>query len=225
MILSGVMVSGSARAEIPAARSVTPMKTALVAKHRAKKHPHAAIFSGRLAKSDELRDAPPAKPSGEIRLFAVNFQESMDVNIYNEDGTFNDDAVDRLNHLFRCKRTGTEKAIDPRLFEQLSRIYDHYQRRIELVSGFRNQPRTTSYHFNGSASDVRIPGVSDRELHQFVASLDAGGMGLGLYPHAGFIHVDVRPDASYRWVDYSGPGTSDMGHPHKKAKKKARLVG
>ncbi len=106
----------------------------------------------------------------------------------------------------------------------LSRVYDHFGKRIELVSGFRNQKRTSSFHFHGSASDIRIPGVPDSELHKFVASLDSGGMGLGIYPRAGFVHVDVRPEPSYRWVDYSPPGTSDMGHPHGGKKKSKKLA-
>ena len=96
----------------------------------------------------------------------------------------------------------------------LSRVYDHFGKRIELVSGFRNQKRTSSFHFHASASDIRIPGISDTELHKFVTSLDSGGMGIGIYPRAGFVHVDIRPEASFRWVDYSPPGSSDMGHPH-----------
>ena len=146
----------------------------------------------------------------------------MVVDLYDQDGDYNEEALDTLNHLLRCKRTGTEKAIDPRLFETLSRIYDKFGHELELVSGFRNQKRESSYHFHGTASDVRIPGVPDKVLHQYVASLDTGNMGLGIYPRAGFIHVDVRPTQSYRWVDNSPPGTQDMGHPKKK--KAARPV-
>jgi len=179
-----------------------------------KKRARGPAFSGRLARADELRIDPLDKPSGHIELYAVNFREELTVDLYKEDGSFDEDAIDKLNYLFRCKRTDTEKAIDPHLFETLSRVYDHFGKRIELVSGFRNQKRTSSFHFHGSASDIRIPGVPDTELHRFVASLDSGGMGLGIYPRAGFVHVDVRPEPSYRWVDYSPPGTQDMGRPH-----------
>jgi uncharacterized protein YcbK (DUF882 family) len=166
-------------------------------------------FSGHLASSDELRSDPLEKPSGHIVLSAVNFNEKIDVQLYQEDGSFDPDALDTLNHLFRCRRTGTEKAIEPKLFEMLSRIYDKFEKPLELVSGFRNQERVTSFHFHGSASDIRIPGVADKALHKFVSSLDTGGMGIGLYPRAGFVHVDIRPEASFRWTDYSPPGRGD----------------
>jgi uncharacterized protein YcbK (DUF882 family) len=218
LAFAGSVSFGSARAQetehADAARPVTS-----VAKGKKKKKAKHAVFSGRLASPDELRDDPLDKPSGHIELYAVNFGETVAVNLYKEDGSLDNDAVDQLNHFWRCKRTGTEKAIDPRLFEMLSRIYDHFGKRIELVSGFRNQKRTSSFHFHGSASDIRIPGVSDKVLHKYVESLDFGGMGIGIYPRAGFVHVDIRPEPSYRWTDYSPPGSSDMGRPHKKKKK------
>ncbi len=218
LVFAGTVSLGSAHADEPEHADAAPPVAASKAGHK-KKHRSHAVFSGRLAAVDELRDEPLDKPSGKIELYAVNFGESLNVDLYNEDGTFNDDAVDQLNHFWRCKRTGTEKAIDPRLFEMLSRVYDHFGKRIELVSGFRNQKRTSSFHFHGSASDIRIPGVNEKVLHKYVESLDTGGMGIGIYPRGGFVHVDIRPEPSYRWIDYSPPGSSDMGHPHGKKRK------
>jgi uncharacterized protein YcbK (DUF882 family) len=185
-----------------------------------KKRARGPVFSGRLASAGELRDDPLERPSGHIELYAVNFREELDVDLYKEDGSIDDEAVDKLNHIWRCKRTDTEKSIDPRLYETLSRIYDQFKKRIELVSGFRNQKRTSSFHFHGSAADIRIPGVSDKALHKFASSLDTGGMGIGIYPKAGFIHVDIRPEPSYRWTDYSPPGSGDMGRSKKSKKSK-----
>jgi hypothetical protein len=56
--------------------------------------------------------------------------------------------------------------------------------------------------------DIRIPGVSINEMYKYAESLDAGGMGLGIYPTSQFIHVDFRApgEPSYRWTDYSGHG-------------------
>jgi uncharacterized protein YcbK (DUF882 family) len=218
-LLLGVAIAAPVQADAPTPNVTSSTKR----KSKKRRHAHAARFSGRLASQTELRETVPERASGHLSMFAVNLRESVDVDIYNSDGTFNEDALDQLNHIFRCKRTDTEKAIDPHLFEVLSRIYDHFRQRLELVSGFRNQERVTSFHFHGSASDIRIPGVPEKVLHAFVTQLDSGGMGIGLYPRAGFIHVDIRPEASYRWVDYSPPGTENMGHPKHSKKKKARL--
>ena len=94
-------------------------------------------------------------------------------------------------------------------------LADTIEEVLEFVSGFRDQPRETSYHYLGSAMDLRVRGISVRELRDFVRTLDTGGMGLGLYPRVGFIHVDVRPEPSYYWVDWSG---------HSRPKRSSRKV-
>ncbi|RMH37019.1 MAG: DUF882 domain-containing protein [Deltaproteobacteria bacterium] len=169
------------------------------------------VFAGHGVAASRLRTEPLPKPSGDIHLWLVNFREDVAVHIYRDDGSLDDEALAALDHAFRCKRTREERAVDPRLYEVLSIIYDHFgRRRIELVSGFRFQRNEKSRHFHASAMDIRIPGVSPRKLYEFAESLDTGGMGIGLYPRAGFVHIDFRaPGAkSYRWVDRSPPGGS-----------------
>ena len=110
----------------------------------------------------------------------------------------------------RCKRTDLETPIEPRLFVVLSHIYDRFGgRRIEVTSGYRNQRRTTSNHYRGSATDIHVQGVDPASLSAFVETLDSGGMGVGLYPRGGFVHVDIRPPPSYRWIDYSPTDPDD----------------
>ncbi len=179
--------------------------------------------AGWAIKDEELRPTPPPAPSGRLRIYSLAYREEADVNIYNEDGSYNDEALNSLGHVFRCKRTGQEHAVDPRLLAVLSHISDHFGgQRIELLSGYRYQRRQTSNHFRAAAADIRIPGVDPRELRAFVCSLDAGGMGVGYYPRVGFIHVDVRPEPSYRWIDYSrsNPDSRDKQPPRGWKRKK-----
>ena len=168
------------------------------------------VFQGHNAARSSLRTEPLERPSGEIWLLSPNVRDELRVNIYQPEGGFDTASLARLDEAFRCKRTNETRAVDPRLYEQLSRIYDHFgQKRIELVSGFRFAERNSSRHYHASAMDIRIPGVSIREMYDFAESLDAGGMGIGIYPTSGFIHVDFRApgEPSYRWTDRSGPGS------------------
>ncbi|MCS6915361.1 MAG: DUF882 domain-containing protein [Myxococcales bacterium] len=216
---SWLTLAASAAPAQPAAGGATSAASAI---HKGggakkKKKPRRPIFSGYQVSESSLRSEPLGRPSGQLVMTSVNDPSAyLAVNIYRADGSYNDDALDQLNHFWRCRRTGTEKAIDPHLFEILSHVYDRFQRPIELVSGFRNQKRTSSYHFIGSASDIRITGVPERELKEFIESLDTGGMGIGIYPQGHFIHVDIRPEPSYRWVDYSPPGSGDLGRPKRR---------
>lgn len=177
-----------------------------------------SAFSGHNAGKTTLRIEPLDKPSGHIQLKAENLGEEVDVNIYKPDGSFDEASLAKLDDMFRCVRTGEVRAVRRELYEQLSRIYDHFEgKEIQLVSGFRFAERNSSRHYHASAMDIRIPGVSINAMYKYAESLDVGGMGLGIYPTSQFIHVDFRApgEPSYRWTDYSGHG----GGGHKKAKK------
>src|SRR5690242_10399034 len=162
---------------------------------------HKAAFSGHNADRSTLRTDPLDKPSGDISLRAENLNEEVTVHIYKDDGSFDDAALAKLDELFRCAKTGEVRAVRPELYEQLSRIYDHFGgKQVVLVSGFRFAERNSSRHYHASAMDIKIPGVPLTTLYHYAETLDAGGMGMGIYPTGGFIHVDFRApgEPSYR---------------------------
>src|SRR5262249_37915315 len=136
-------------------------------------------------------------------------KDEVDVNIYNADGSYNLDALEQLSHVLRCRRTDAEKPMDPQLLMLLSHVYDHFgQVPLEIVSGYRNQRKLSSNHTKGTATDFKITGVSAKKIREFAETLDGGGIGIGLYPRSGFVHIDVRPPPSYRWIDNSPPGSN-----------------
>jgi uncharacterized protein YcbK (DUF882 family) len=182
-------------------------------------------FDGRNASESELRKEPLAQPSGHIVIKNPALHESLDVNIYNPDGSLNQGALAQLDHLFRCRKTDEERAMDPRLYVILSTIYDHFGLPIDVNSGFRYQRNEGSRHFHGSAMDVTIAKVSYRELYAYATTLDTGGMGIGRYPRGGFVHIDFRApgEPSYRWTDTHGASNGDPGKmPSKMWKRSSR---
>jgi uncharacterized protein YcbK (DUF882 family) len=181
-------------------------------------------FDGHNAAKSSLRTEPLERPSGEIWVVSNNLQEEVKVNIYAADGSIDEAALAQLDEVFRCKRSHEVRAVDPRLYEQMSRIYDHFgKRRIELVSGFRFKERESSRHWHASAMDIRIEDVTIRELYEYAETLDLGGMGIGIYPNSEFVHVDFRApgEPSYRWTDRSYP---EGGSKSKKSKSKRRTA-
>jgi uncharacterized protein YcbK (DUF882 family) len=187
-----------------------------------------AAFSGHNAPESALRKAPLARPSGDVWLRAVNLHAEVRANIYKSDGTFDDETLAMLDELFRCTATGEVRAVNAKLYEHLSRIHDQFgDKPVELVSGFRFAERSSSRHFHASAMDVRVPGVSAYELKKFAETLDQGkggpdgGLGIGIYPASGFVHIDFRApgDPSFRWTDWSG---SKRKKSSKKKKKPGR---
>lgn len=181
-----------------------------------------SMVVGHVVPDSQLRASPPPPPSGHIELYSIAGKEEADLEIYNDDGSYDIDEIHAGEHILRCKRTDTEKAMDPRLFAILSHVYDHFGKRIEIVSGFRNQRRQTSFHFKGTASDIRIDGVAPKKIVEFASTLDAGGMGIGLYPRSHFVHLDVRPLPSYRWIDNArpNPNSADKRPPRGFKRKK-----
>ncbi|HUQ03916.1 MAG TPA: DUF882 domain-containing protein [Kofleriaceae bacterium] len=168
-------------------------------------------FQGHGVAKSTLRTEELPAATGQLTVRAENLRETVTVNIYKADGTYDEEALGKLDEIFRCKRTGEVRAVDPRLYEQLSRISDHFGgKEIELVSGFRFAERSSSRHYHASAMDIRITGVSIKDMYAYAESLDGGGMGIGIYPRSGFIHVDYRApgEPSYRWTDYSPSGSS-----------------
>jgi len=170
-----------------------------------------------------LRQAPLPMPSGHIEVHTLFSHEDIAVDIFNDDGSYDSDALEELNHALRCKRTDAEKPIDPRLYVLLSHVYDHFQKPLQVVSGYRNQRRETSFHFKGSASDIRIPGVNPKKIRDFAATLDTGGMGIGWDPRAQFVHIDVRPMPSYRWIDGARPNPNSPDKRPPKGWKRKKL--
>ncbi len=163
-------------------------------------------FTGRVVPEGSLRKDPLGKPSGDLELHMNGLDESVKVNIYNADGSYNIDSLRALDQVLRCRRTDDVKPIEPRLFTILSHVYDHFGGKpIDVVSGYRNQRKKTSNHYKGTATDIRISGVAPKKVELFAESLDTGGLGIGLYPKGQFVHIDVRPLPSFRWIDMSPP--------------------
>jgi uncharacterized protein YcbK (DUF882 family) len=169
------------------------------------------LCTGVVSAGPQKSSAKPATPAKSTktkhRVAAENLGEEVDLNIYKADGSFDEASLAKLDDMFRCIKTGEVRAVRRELYEQLSRINDHFAgKQIFLVSGFRFAERNSSRHYHASAMDIRIPGVSINEMYKYAESLDAGGMGLGIYPTSQFIHVDFRApgEPSFRWTDYSG---------------------
>lgn len=119
-------------------------------------------------------------------------------------------AATRLQAIMR-PRSSSARARHPRpprrLIEHLARISDHFGgRTIHVVSGFRSAggyTRETSQHVAGHALDIRIPGVPNTVLRDYLRTFDQ--VGVGYYPRSTFVHFDVRDRSAY-WVDWARPG-------------------
>ncbi|MGD8630677.1 MAG: DUF882 domain-containing protein [Gammaproteobacteria bacterium] len=129
--------------------------------------------------------------------------------VYWAEGDYLADGKQEIDEILRDHRTDEIYPIDTDLLDllYLLRAEVQGQRAFEIISGYRS-PATNaalrknssgvakrSYHMQGKAIDIRLPGCELKKLHKAAMAMRAGGV--GYYPGSDFIHVDVGPYRSW----------------------------
>jgi uncharacterized protein YcbK (DUF882 family) len=122
-----------------------------------------------------------------------------------ENGQYVVEGLKSINQALRDSRNGEIHEIAPHLLDLIVRLQQKLNTTspIHVVSAFRSQETNDelaaqsrgvakhSYHLDGMAMDLRVPG---RGLNQVRgAALQLKGGGVGYYPRSNFVHVDVGP--------------------------------
>lgn len=106
---------------------------------------------------------------------------------------------------FACNDGSDPIFISPDLVEVLQKIRDHFGKPVNINSGFRTASynkrkdvggATYSQHLYGTAADIRISGVSPKNIAAYAETLLPNKGGIGTYRD--FVHIDVR-DVKSRW--------------------------
>lgn len=141
---------------------------------------------------------------GTLTLTHLNLNEKETIRFRDVRGRTIQEGVERLNHLLRCRGDHRETAMALPLLD----IVDHLQDRfgvdeVEVISGYRSpsfnaslkeagrKVASKSRHMHGQAMDIRLPGVSMREVRNYLVDQKVGGV--GYYHGNNFVHVDVGP--------------------------------
>jgi len=144
-----------------------------------------------------------------VSLYHVNHRERLNLRPRDSKGRPVKGMQKRFEHLLRCHYTNKQHRIHPRLMAVVYEIGRHWPgHRLEVISGYRHPKyakNPKSPHKQGRACDLRVAGVSNAELRDWVRG-HFKKVGVGYYPNSSFVHVDVRDRASAFWIDYSGPG-------------------
>jgi Bacterial protein of unknown function (DUF882) len=82
--------------------------------------------------------------------------------------------------------------------------------RAPKIAKEKGNPR--SPHKQGLACDFKLDGVALPTLRDYLRS-SFDKVGVGYYPNAGFVHLDVGRKKSAFWIDYSHPGESAKYSP------------
>lgn len=122
------------------------------------------------------------------------------------EGVYQPEALAEINHILRDFRRDEIKPIDTKLLDLLHELGGtlHVDQPFHIISGYRS-PATNqmlrarggassgvaskSLHTVGKAIDIRVPAVKLDHLRRAARALKLGGV--GYYPSANFVHVDV----------------------------------
>jgi uncharacterized protein YcbK (DUF882 family) len=137
-----------------------------------------------------------------LTIFHTHTQESATVTFWRA-GSYVPDGLKQLNHLLRDWRVEQSTSMDPRLFDIIWEMHRATGSRspVHIISAYRS-PHTNqalrsrsravsehSQHMLGKAMDIRIPDVDVARVREAAMRLQHGGV--GFYPGANFIHIDV----------------------------------
>jgi uncharacterized protein YcbK (DUF882 family) len=137
-----------------------------------------------------------------LSLLNTHTGERLKEVVYWEKGNYIHDALENLNHVLRDHRTNQVHPIDPMTLDLMAAISRKVgaKQPFEIISGYRS-PQTNrslrnnsngvaknSYHMQGKAVDLRLPGVPLKTVRK--AALDLRMGGVGYYSKSGFVHVD-----------------------------------
>lgn len=149
-----------------------------------------------------------AVPERRLAFHNTHTGENLAATYWAEGGYVASELQD-INTVLRDHRSGDIHPIDTDLLDLLyllqATVGSH--KSYQVISGYRS-PATNatlrqtssgvakrSYHMQGKAIDIRLPGCDLERLHGAALSLQAGGV--GFYPGSDFIHVDVGPQRSW----------------------------
>jgi uncharacterized protein YcbK (DUF882 family) len=159
-------------------------------------------------------EVPEEGQKYELRLVRQG-GEILDV-IYRVGDTYIPEALDNLSQFLRDSHNDEVISYNPRTFDLLHTMLRKLNRSssvIEVLCGYRTKETndelresgTTnaaehSEHIEGTAVDIRVPGVPAVQLRDAALSLGAGGV--GYYPRGQFVHVDTGPVRKWTFVPH-----------------------
>ncbi len=144
-----------------------------------------------------------------LKLFNVHDKKNYEAEFYEKD-CYKLRGLFEVNKAFMDNRAKEITRIDVDLINLLYDLnqYLGLDKEFTIISGYRSKKTNEylrrhmkgvakdSFHMQGKAADIYMPGVSLRKLRDTAIGLKRGGV--GYYPRSNFVHVDVGPVRTWR---------------------------
>ena len=143
-----------------------------------------------------------AEPERKLALLNLHTGESINATYWAE-GQYQTSELHAISRVLRDHRTGDSYDMDNNLIDMLNLLHHKVDGKQEfhVISGYRSPKSNAqlrknssgvakkSFHMQGRAIDIRLPGRDLSALRSAALDLKTGGV--GYYPKSGFIHVDT----------------------------------
>ena len=137
-----------------------------------------------------------------LAFYNTHTQEQLET-VYWSQGEYIPSALTDIDHLLRDHRANELTDMDLNLLNLLYAIRQklHTARPFHVISGYRSSQTNAllrrrgtgvaknSWHMQGKAIDIRVPGYPSQMLWQVAIGLRAGGV--GYYARSDFVHIDL----------------------------------
>jgi uncharacterized protein YcbK (DUF882 family) len=163
-----------------------------------------AAVAGALLTPEEAHAVMRA-PARQIYLHNTHTGEQIKAEYWVK-GNYVRSTLKALDRVLRDHHNGSVHPMDPRLLDQIFLLTRTVRQHgpVQVISGYRS-PETNamlreedgtgvaqhSFHMQGKAVDIYVPGMPLKYLRRAALNLKAGGV--GYYPHSNFIHIDTGP--------------------------------
>jgi uncharacterized protein YcbK (DUF882 family) len=173
---------------------------------------------------DGLQNATANGDTRTISFHHIHTKEDLTVT-YKRNGRYDEEALQKINHLMRDWRENEPIKMDPHLIDAIWEVHREVgaTESIRVICGYRSPDTNSklrrrssgvakfSQHMLGKAIDFQIPGVPLENVR--AAGLRAERGGVGFYPGSGFVHMDTgsvrhwprMPEAQLASVMAKGP--------------------
>lgn len=162
-------------------------------------------MAGKLVKQYGGEKTRPDKVASRAIILTFAYTKERLNLVYYKNGEYDPEAMRKIDHLFRDRKSGKEAKIDPELIDYLVDIRTRLGLPpgvvFEVISGYRapesnaklrstnGQAAKNSLHMYGYAVDFRIPSVNGRAISEIAKTMQRGGV--SFYPSSNHVHVDL----------------------------------
>jgi uncharacterized protein YcbK (DUF882 family) len=155
---------------------------------------------------------------GPLHIRNVNTGAEATLSLYRTDGTIDPDALDEFSRVACSLVDDASQGPHPLALRTVQLVvkaaYFFKGADILAISSYRApKDGRENHHSGGDALDFQLDGVKAPYLAAYLRREPRVGVGIYTHPRTQYVHLDLRDEGSYHWMDGSPPGVTWREQP------------